>query len=159
MNNQSTLDVLPHNGGSKARGTVNSIKHYHSNLTTTTKENKIVSKGERNKAIGEDSTLTSRYCSRFESCPVPKCPLDPMINERSEIEGDPECTMPRQTRHRYWEAMSQDLKDILPFQGYFEQELNRINAARARWHALPEDEKERIRAMGKEILAKRRYIP
>lgn len=158
MNNQSTLDVLPHNEGSNVRGTANSITHYHSNLTTTRKEKKIVSKGESNKAIGEDSILTSRYCSRFESCPVPKCPLDPMIEKRSEIEGDPRCTMPRQTRHRYWESMPRDLKEMLPFQGYFEQELNRINAARARWDALPEDEKERIRARGKEILAKKRHI-
>ncbi len=93
-------------------------------------------------------TLTMRsmkFCSRFESCSAPKCPLDPCVNSRTEADGDPKCTMPKATRHKYWLSMPEDLKDALPFQGYLEAEFKRIKAARERWESLPEDDKAAVK--------------
>jgi hypothetical protein len=45
--------------------------------------------------------------------------------------------------------MPEDLRKALPFQGYFRSEYNRMEAARRRWDSLSDDEKNRIREMGK----------
>ena len=97
---------------------------------------------------GNEKTVplrTMEYCSRFDSCSAPKCPLDTQIDQVIEIDGDPRCGMARATRHRYWESMPEDLRKALPFQGYFESEFHRIMAARERWESLPEDRKAEVR--------------
>ena len=92
-----------------------------------------------------------RTCSRFEFCSAPKCPLDVLINSRSEINGDPKCEMAKATRHKYRESLPDLLKSNLPFQGYFESEYTRMKAARARWDALPEEKKAGMRERMKNI--------
>ena len=107
-------------------------------------------KSSSNNDMDEDAALRSMmYCSRFNSCSVPKCPLDPLIDRRSENDWDPVCGMAKSTRHKYWESMPEDLRKALPFQGYFRSEFNRMEAARRRWDSLSDDEKNRIREMGK----------
>lgn len=99
---------------------------------------------------------TMSYCSRFETCPAPKCPMDPFIEIRSETDLDPKCGMAKATRHKYWESMPEDLRTTLPFQGYFRSELNRIMAARKRWNSLNEEAREKLGRMGRERLEKSR---
>lgn len=103
-------------------------------------------------------TRSMEYCSRFDSCPVMKCPLDPQINDRMpfdpELDGefkDSRCTMAKATRHKYWEAMPEDLREALPFQGYFEGEFKRIIAAKQRWESLSDDKKAEIRGRLKNV--------
>ena len=64
--------------------------------------------------------------------------------------------MAKATRHKYWESMPEDLKKALPFQGYFRAEYNRMEAARRRWESLSDDEKSRIREIGKARLMETR---
>ena len=85
------------------------------------------------------------YCSRFEDCSAPKCPLDILIDIRTEVEEDPKCEMAKATRHKYWLSMPDYLKSALKYQGYFESEYNRMRSARERWNALSEDKKAEIR--------------
>ncbi len=92
-----------------------------------------------------------KTCSRFEFCSAPKCPLDVLINSRSEINGDPKCEMAKATRHKYWESVPGFLKSDLPLQGYFESEYTRMKSARARWDALPEEKKAEIREKMKNV--------
>ena len=91
-------------------------------------------------------------CSRFQSCPAMKCPLDPQIDEKMaydpDLDGefrDSKCTMARTTRHKYWESLPDDLRAKLPYEGYFRTEYTRMKAAKVRWDALPEDRKAEIR--------------
>lgn len=97
-----------------------------------------------------------KTCSRFEFCSASKCPLDVLINFRSEINGDPKCEMAKATRHKYWESMSPESRSLLPYEGYFESEYRRMKSARERWDSLPEDEKARIKARLREQLNSRR---
>ena len=91
------------------------------------------------------------YCSRFEDCSAPKCPLDVLINLRAETEDDPECEMAKATRHKYWESMPDSIKSELKFEGYFESEYNRMRSAKERWLALPEQKKAEIRERMKNV--------
>ncbi len=84
-------------------------------------------------------------CARFDFCSAPKCPLDILINLRTEIDEDPRCEMAKATRHKYWESMPDYLNTELKFEGYFEVEYNRMKSARARFDALPEEKKREIR--------------
>ena len=91
-------------------------------------------------------------CSRWESCPAMKCPLDPLINARMpydpELDSefkDSRCTMAKATRHRYWESLPEDLRNALPFQGYFEGEFGRIKAGRERWESMTDEQREEVR--------------
>ena len=90
------------------------------------------------------SIKSMSYCSRYNSCEAPICPLDILIKRRTYAEGDPECGMARATRHRYWENMPQELKKELPYQGYFQGEFTRLKAARERWESLSEEEKQGV---------------
>ncbi len=107
------------------------------------------------------------YCSRSDYCPAMKCPLDPCIDERMEYDEDLDgefkdsrCTMAKATRHRYWESMPEDLWKALPFQGYFRSEYNRMEAARKRWESMSENERDRIREIGRaRLMGSRRSKP
>ena len=90
------------------------------------------------------SIKTMSYCSRYNTCEAPKCPLDILIKRRTYNEGDPQCEMAKATRHKYWENMPDPLKSELPYQGYFEREFTRIMAARERWKSLGEEEKKKV---------------
>lgn len=114
----------------------------HSILTSRTKECKTL----QNKAMDDNITVKiMKWCSRYDTCGVPKCPLDILISARIETDEDPKCDMAKATRHKYWESMPSDLRDMLPFQGYYESEYNRINAARERWESMAESDKEKAK--------------
>ena len=94
--------------------------------------------------------ITLSFCPfirvvRFEDCSAPKCPLDILIDIRTEVEEDPKCEMAKATRHKYWLSMPDYLKSELKFEGYFESEYNRMRSAKERWNALSEDKKAEIR--------------
>ena len=81
-----------------------------------------------------------------------KCPLDPEVGSRMpydpELDGefkDSRCTMAKPTRHKYWESMPEDLRNALPFQGYFEGEFKRIMAAKQRWESMTDEQREEVR--------------
>ena len=98
------------------------------------------------------------YCSRFEDCSAPKCPLDILINLRAETDEDPRCEMAKSTRHKYWESLQDSLKSKLKYQGYFESEYNRMRSAKKRWLALPEQQKAEIKERMKNM-KNRRPVP
>ena len=41
----------------------------------------------------EENNLNMRHCPRFESCSIPKCPLDYFMNERVELPDDKKCIL------------------------------------------------------------------
>ena len=90
------------------------------------------------------SIRTMKYCSRYDACEAPKCPLDILIDKRTFNKGDPECGMPKATRHKYWLKMPELLKIELPYQGYFQGEYKRLAAARRRWESMSEEEKRKV---------------
>ena len=114
-------------------------------------------KSPLNNDADENAALRSMmYCSRFNSCSAQKCPLDPLIDSRTEADWDPRCGMAKATRHRYWESMPEDLRAILPYKGYSRAEYNRMTAARERWESLSQEQREHLKAMGRERLEKSR---
>ena len=92
------------------------------------------------------SIIIMRQCSKYESCSAPKCPLDNLTDLRTYVKGDPKCDMAKATRHAYWESLPEDMRKMLPHEGYFKSEYTRMKAARERWLALPEDKRAEIRA-------------
>lgn len=124
-------------------------------LTDTTKTEKSTY-SEDLEAI---STMLMKHCSRFDSCDAPKCPLDPLIDSRLDLEGNDKCGMAKATRHRYWESMPDRLKRYLPYEGYFRTELTRMSTARRKWDSLTEEEKSIIKERGRQALATHRGEP
>lgn len=121
------------------------------NLSTLTQR---IKRGNESKDQEYEEALTVRsmeYCSRFETCSAPKCPLDIFIGLRSSVEDDPKCEMAKATRHKYWQSMDPEIRSLLPFQGYLETEFKRMRAARERWDALPEERKAEVRTRLKRL--------
>lgn len=79
---------------------------------------------------------TMRRCPRFDRCSAPKCPLDPLQDDRAYLPGEPKCTLSKSKRY----AIGED--SDLPRQGLTKQEW----AAMLRWHGLSETEKGRQQA-------------
>lgn len=79
-------------------------------------------------------------CPQFEGCSVNRCPLDPAVEVREQLANDPEtrCGTRRSTRER----IAAKYVDILPWQGLTPRE-QRKERARARWLALPDEERAR----------------
>ena len=126
----------------------NSLIETPSNLTARINETKSSDTPDNIEAISLESM--SR-CARFDFCSAPKCPLDILVNLRSETDEDPRCEMAKATRHKYWESMPDFLKSDLKYQGYFESEYNRMRSAKKRWLALPEQKKAEIRERMKNV--------
>ena len=143
--NQSSLSEF---SDVKDRGRYNSITSTPSILTSYDKRPKSSACPP---SEWTSMTRSMKYCSRFESCPVMNCPLDPFIGQRSSLEDEQACTMAKATRHRYWEAMPEDLREALPFQGYFEGEYRRITKARERWESLTDEQRTAVRDRMKAI--------
>ena len=122
-------------------GEYNYTKEHQTTLTIPT--NRQTSGKE---SLSKDllSIKTMSYCSRYNSCEAPICPLDILVKKRTYAEGDPECEMAKATRHKYWENMPDPLKSELPYRGYFEREFTRIMAARERWESLSEEERQGV---------------
>jgi len=81
-------------------------------------------------------------CPRFQACNVPVCPLEPLMDERLALPGEEKCTLGKTIRLR--------LGKDLPWLGLTPRE----NAAKCRWDALPESEKEIIKKRASEVLKK-----
>ena len=90
------------------------ITHDHSILTARIN-------GQNESKCSEDAEQflerPMSYCSRFDSCSAPKCPLDIFIESRIEVEGDPKCGVAKATRHKYCKTMPDRLKKHLPYEG------------------------------------------
>ncbi len=136
-----TLESFYHEGVVQGSRT-NHSRETPSNLTARINGTKSSDSTDNKEVISLESMS---HCSRFEDCPAPKCPLDTLIDLRSEIEEDPQCEMAKATRHKYWQSMGPELRSLLPFQGYFESEYNRMRSARERWATLSEERKAEIR--------------
>jgi hypothetical protein len=54
--------------------------------------------------------------------------------------------------------MPEDMKRMLPYEGYLRSEFNRMTAARERWDRLSELAKENLRNLGKKALEKSRRV-
>lgn len=78
-------------------------------------------------------------CPRFNVCSVNICPVDPDIKQKNFEPGDEVCTLPKSYRMR--------LGKDLPWLGLRPRELT----SKRRWEALPEAEKEQIKARGKAL--------
>ena len=133
----------------KGKGGYNYITHDPSILTA---RGKVEKNSDFQVTEWRNHVRSMSACSRWESCPAMKCPLDPLINARMpydpELDGefkDSKCTMAKATRHRYWESLPEDLRSTLPFQGYFEGEYRRIKAGRERWESMTDEQREEIR--------------
>lgn len=74
-------------------------------------------------------------CSRFMTCSVNRCPLDPYMELRNRVEGESRCTYAKTRRHR----IGKKYPDLLPYQGMTAKEWK----AKQRWEAMPEEEKQR----------------
>ena len=135
-----TLESFYHEDAVQGSRT-NHSRETPSNLTARINGTKSSDSTDNKEVISLESMS---HCSRFEDCPAPKCPLDTLIDLRSEIEEDPQCEMAKATRHKYWQSMGPELRSLLPFQGYLETEFNRMKAARERWEAIPDDKKRII---------------
>ncbi|MEM0134550.1 MAG: hypothetical protein QXU18_04895 [Thermoplasmatales archaeon] len=96
-----------------------------------------------------------QFCSRYDYCDAPLCPLDPLIDKRYKDKDDDRCLMAKATRHKYWIGMPSEFQQYLPYQGYFKSEYNRIQEGKRRWNSLSQEEKDRIIARGKDALKKR----
>lgn len=61
-----------------------------------------------------------RECKYFISCSAPKCPLDPEMNIRTYIKGEPVCKLDKRSR--------KSLGKNLPNKGLFPKELGGLKA-------------------------------
>ncbi len=141
--------VVPKN---ERRETANHITRDSRIIGSTTKEEKL----NDSEDMEDISATLMRYCSRFQSCDAPKCPLDPLIDSRLNLEGNDICTLSKNVRHGYYQSMPEEMKSLLPYQGYFRSEFNRINSAKKRWNSLSDSERAIIIDNGRRALALRR---
>jgi hypothetical protein len=120
------------------------------NLTNTTKSGVL----EDITYLETISPRLMEYCSRYDSCDAPLCPLDVLIDTRPRFSDDDRCEMAKSTRHKYWISMPDDLKKFLPYEGYFKSEFSRIRASKKRWEGLSPEEKNKIIERGRQALSR-----
>ena len=63
-----------------------------------------------------EETELMEQCPRWNYCSVPKCPLDPLIDKRVKLQGDPSCTLAKSIRTRIAKGSE------LPYQGMTKKE-------------------------------------
>lgn len=73
-----------------------------------------------------------RECKYFISCSAPKCPLDPEMNIRTYIKGEPVCKLDKRSR----KSLGKDL----PNKGLFGNELGALK----RWQNGATEQKEKF---------------
>ena len=95
-----------------------------------------------------------KQCPQFYTCSAPLCPLDPRYPDRPAFKGDDRCTSRKSTRLRITEeAEAKGIATVggLEYRGLTVKEFTseeRSRRMKARWEALPEDEKqERLRTL------------
>lgn len=123
----------------------------------TEREKSIKSRNNNNKDMLSIKTMS--YCSRYDSCDAPKCPLDIQIDSRTIADGDPKCGMAKATRHKYYLSMPEELKNELPYEGYFKAEYSRMKAARERWESMNEEQKNELIERMKTVRAAKEVSP
>lgn len=79
-------------------------------------------------------------CGQYEACSCPRCPLDPAVDTRDALPGEPTCTARRTTRERIAASYPAEL---LPWRGLLPRERRR-DERRAAWAALPEDHPRKV---------------
>jgi len=82
------------------------------------------------------SSEITQKCPRFKNCSAPICPLDPLQDNRTYLEGEDRCQLPKSRRLRIADGTS------LPKQGM----TNREWAGKQSWDQLSEAEQERKNA-------------
>ena len=82
-----------------------------------------------------------RQCPRFDRCSVPICPLDQQQDHRTRLPGESKCTLGKSARFRIGQNTD------LPLQGLTKREW----AARQRWNALSDAERQRKTAHLRQI--------
>ncbi|MEM3193266.1 MAG: hypothetical protein QW292_14505 [Candidatus Parvarchaeota archaeon] len=138
--------------------TINNTIHDIRNLTDTSNQinfNENNQIKDKDKLLLDLSSKLPKFCSKFDSCNAPLCPLDPLISERYADKNDDRCSMAKATRHKYWLSMPSEFQQYLPYQGYFKAEYNRIQEGKRRWGSLSQEERDRIIARGREALKRR----
>ena len=73
-----------------------------------------------------------RACPRFETCSVNRCPFDPEIGIRAADPGDRElrCPSGKRARRSIFTSLPPAARARLPFEGLYEAEFKRREAAR-----------------------------
>ena len=73
-----------------------------------------------------------RACPRFETCSVNRCPFDPEIGIRASDPGDRElkCPLGKRARRSLFASLPPAAQTQLPFEGLYEAEFKRREAAR-----------------------------
>ena len=73
-----------------------------------------------------------RACPRFETCSVNACPFDPEIGIRASDPGDRElkCPLGKRARRSVFASLPPAAQTRLPFEGLYEAEFKRREAAR-----------------------------
>ncbi len=101
----------------------------------------------------EQARLPYEECSRFDVCSCNNCPLDPESrvatlltdkdrgSKRAPLEGEERC----RARRRQRAEIAAKYPTLLPLGGLLPKDV-RKDRGRARWNALPIEEKERRRA-------------
>ena len=79
-------------------------------------------------------------CPQFTDCSSPLCPLDPQVESRDSLPGEPGCKAHRTTRERIAAGYQAGL---LPWAGLLPRERAR-DARRAAFAALPSDHPRKI---------------
>ena len=141
------------------RGGYNHSGGYQAILTTPTERQKSIKSRNNNNNKDMLSIKTMSYCSRYDSCDAPKCPLDILIDSRIIADGDPKCGMAKATRHKYYLSMPEELKNELPYEGYFKAEYSRMKAARERWESMNEEQKNELIERMKTVRAAKEVSP
>lgn len=79
-----------------------------------------------------------RFCNRFHTCSVNRCPLDPSNVSRVALPQDRESNRPisRPGRLRMFDRLPIELKSGHRFGGLYEEEWRRREAARRRYSGL-----------------------
>lgn len=106
---------------------------------------------QQRRAIEDEVALMER-CPHWESCNAVECPLDPLQGQRGPV-AEEQCHARIATRKRIIEqARAEGIATALKHEGFLYREWvrqKRSAGAKARWQALPEEEKchrrERLR--------------
>ncbi|MEM3859432.1 MAG: hypothetical protein QW478_08495 [Candidatus Micrarchaeaceae archaeon] len=144
--------------GNEIGKTINNTIPYIKDFTDTSNQIKFNENNQikdKDKLLLDLSSRLPKFCSKFDSCNAPLCPLDPLIDERYADKDDDRCTMSKATCHGYWVKMPPEFQQYLPYQGYFKSEYNRIEEGKKRWSNLSQEEKDKIIARGREVLKRR----
>ena len=90
------------------------------------------SAAKASEAEGQIVAEPHRACPRYDTCSVNACPLDPEIGIRASDPGDRElrCPLGKRARRSLFASLPPAAQAWLPFEGLYEAEFKRREAAR-----------------------------